>query len=156
MSAGAKAEIRLAPPIFLIVTGFEAGFGPVGDFVLHVAGGVQFALRQFVVLGHGFFAGNFRGAIASTALQNFQAEPATFVNFHHVDGNVFRPQSNRFLQRLAPRSVRLLGQAGDQIEADIADSCGAQNGHGAVDVFAAVHAARGFQFAHPQKTANQN
>ena len=43
-------------------------------------------------------------------------------------------------------SMRLLGKPRNEIEADIANPGGTKNWNRAIDVFAAMHAARGFQF----------
>src|SRR5208283_408065 len=110
------------------------------------ARGFQFQLPKLKEFGHGFFGGQVFGTVARAALQNFQAEAAAFVNFHHVDGDVLGREGDRFAERLAPRSVRLLWEAGDEIKADVVDASGVESGNGAVDVFAAMHAAGGFEF----------
>src|ERR1051325_11766694 len=54
-------------------------------------------------------------------------------------------QGNQFVQRIWPRVWRLVRKPSDQIEADVSDACGVQDGHGAINISAAVHAADRFQ-----------
>src|SRR5208337_63065 len=78
--------------------------------------------------------------------QDFQAKAAAFVDFHHVDGNVFREKLEKLVKGLAPGLARLFGKASDEIEADIAHANVAKNFCGTIDIGAAMHAASGFQF----------
>ena len=57
VSARTKTEVGFAAPIFQVVLRSVAGLGSVGNFVLLVADRAQFALCQFVKIGHGLFAG---------------------------------------------------------------------------------------------------
>ncbi len=58
-------------------------------------------------------------------------EVAAFVNFQHVDREVFRAQVKKLADRCFPRFVYLVGQANDEIDADIFESGGAEGFDGA-------------------------
>jgi len=58
---------------------------------------------------------------------------------------MLRPQGEQLRDRLIPTVVRLVRQTGNQVEADILETSIAKNLGRAIDVVAAVHAARRFQ-----------
>src|SRR5271168_3742534 len=107
---------------------------------------LQMLLCRFVECRHVVFAGNIASTVAAAALQDFEPEAAALVNFQQIDRNVLRLQIRELIQRLPPTGGSLMREAGDEVKADVADSCGAQDRDGSVDVRAAVHAAGGNQF----------
>ena len=84
--------------------------------------------------------------VTFTALQNFQSQAASLVNFHHVDRYVLGPQFQQLFDRFLPTAIGLMRQSGNQIEAEIAKSRGAQNFRCLENIGATVHPARGAQF----------
>src|ERR1700722_2832631 len=145
MRPSAEPEVRLPPPILEIVPRRKSRLGPIGDFVLEITGGFQFCLSQFIKLGHLFFRWNLPGAVPRSALQNFQSQPAPLVNFHHINGNVFRPKRDGLAKRLPPRDMCLLWKSSDKIETDVANPGSTKNRHSAINIFPPMHAARGLQ-----------
>ena len=91
MRARAEADVRLASPVFQIVARTEARQTPVRDFVVLVAGVREPRARRFIRFGHRVVARNRLGAVTAAARERFFAEPAAFVNFQQVDGNVLGP-----------------------------------------------------------------
>jgi len=71
---------------------------------------------------------------------------AAFIDFKQINRHVLRRKLNQFIQRIAPAFRSLVRQSGNQVEADVLNSCGVKKGHRAIDITAAVHAASGFEF----------
>src|SRR5258708_6777828 len=71
---------------------------------------------------------------------------AAFIDLKQINGRMSRRELNQLVQRIAPAFRSLVRQAGDQVEADVVNSCGVKNGQRAIDIRAAVHAAGGLEF----------
>src|SRR5882762_5921318 len=59
---------------------------------------------------------------------------------------MLRPQGEQLRDRLVPTVVRLVRKTGDQVETDVLETSVAKNLSRSINLVAAVHAARGFQF----------
>src|SRR6202043_3510855 len=71
---------------------------------------------------------------------------AAFVDLEEIYGNVFGTEAQGFLDGGSPARGGLMRQAGDEVEADVGESRGSQGGDRGENIFAAMHAAGGFQF----------
>ena len=87
------------------------------------------------------------GAVAAAAIERFLAQAAAFVDLEQVDRNVLGIEAQQFADGALPGFARLVREAGDQVHADVAKAGGAKDFDGAENIFAAVHAAGGLQFA---------
>src|SRR5580704_1783060 len=102
---------------------------------------------RIVELGLRVIRGNCRSAVTRAACERFFAEVAAFVDFQHVDRNVFGAQIEKFADGLFPRVARLVRKASYEIHADVVESGCAEDLCGAPDISAAMHAACGLEFA---------
>jgi len=62
---------------------------------------------------------------------------AAFIDFKQINRHVLRRKLNQFIQRIAPAFRSLVRQSGNQVEADVLNSCGVKKGHRAIDITAA-------------------
>ena len=103
----------------------------------HACGVVKFC--------HRIIRWNFRSAVSFAANKRFLTQPASLIDFKHVDGQVFGPNAQNLLDRFLPRFPRLVRQPGNQIQADIAEADLAKNRGSGKNIRAAVHSPSGLQ-----------
>src|SRR5579859_4092627 len=102
MSASAEAKIKFAAPVFQIVARGKAGLGPVGNFVVLVAGSGKEFSREVVGVCHLLIAGNGGCAVLRAERDEFPAEAAAFIDFEQIDGNVLGIEGDEFVERIPP------------------------------------------------------
>ena len=131
----------------VLVRGYgSAGAGEVGDFVLVESVGGEGFERRFVEAGYGVVGGDQIGVVAGTAGEKFAAEAGVFVDFKHVDAGVGGAGFGEDGEGFLPGGEGLPGEAGEQIEVDVGDACGAEAGEVVEDDGAGVEAAGGGGF----------
>ena len=113
MRIRAEAEVRLAPPVFQIVARFEARPREIRNLVARDARPRQAVDRDFIKVRNLIIGGNVGRAVALAERHDFRTQPAVFIHFEHVDGNVRSIQTFHPFKRLVPASERLAWQARD-------------------------------------------
>src|SRR2546425_6689026 len=143
---GAKAQIGFAAPVLEIVLGLESRLCPVRDFVMVISLRRKLPAGCIVKLSHFVVSWEGAGAVSCATSKYFPAEPAFFIEFEQVDGNVLRREGEQFVEGVLPALARLVREPGNQIKTQVRDSGRAEQRHGAMNVILAVHAPRGLQF----------
>ena len=96
MRVRAEAEIRFQLPVLQVVQRTQNPAARNSRFRSAGCPGASSSLRRhFVKFRHDFIGGDFRRAVALAVQQHFAAQPAVFVHFEHVDGNVRRRPVSR-------------------------------------------------------------
>ena len=108
-----------------------------------IPGALQEKTSGLVEFRHFIFAGQFPGAVAGPATQDFAAQMATPIDFEQIDRDVLRCQLRQLVERALPTLGGLVRETGDQIERDICDPRLAQDGARTVHIGGAVNATRG-------------
>src|SRR4029077_13246689 len=90
--------------------------------------------------------GDGSGGIARATGEEFAAKAAAFIDLKEIDGNVLGAEAQGLFDGGSPTRGGLIGQARDEIETDVGESRGSQVRDRGENIFAAMHAARGFQF----------
>ena len=146
MRAGAKSEVRLAPPIFQIVLRGKAGFCPVGNFVLFVTGCSQQRLCRFI---------EFRPSIlhwANPSRYNARRPARLPVpdgclrQFPSCRWKRVPAKVNGFSRDIRHVVAVCLGSPAIRSKLIFCIPAAAKNRHGAIDIGAPMHAAGSFQF----------
>src|SRR5437667_570725 len=143
---GTKTQIGLTAPVFEIVPGLESRLGPVRNFVMVISRRRELPAGCIVKLSHFVVSWEGADAVSCATSKYFPAEPAVFIDFEHVDGNVLRREGEQFVEGVLPALARLVRKSGNQIKTQVRDSGRAEQRHGAMNVILAVHAPRGLQF----------
>ena len=142
----AESQIWFAAPVLEIVPSLEAGLCPVRDFVMVISRRRKLPASYIVKLCHFVVSWEGADAVSCATSKYFPAEPAAFIEFEQVDGNVLRREGEQFVEGVVPALARLVRKPGNQIKTQVRDSGRAQQRHGAMNVIPAVHAPRGLEF----------
>ena len=126
MRVGAESEIGLQQPIFQVVPRLHAGPGEIRNLVARDAHLRQTLDGDLVEVGGQLVGRGVGRAVAHAAQAQFAAQAAVVIHFQHVDRDVLRRQALHPVERFAPAGLGLAGEAGDQIDIDIADAALAQ------------------------------
>ncbi len=127
-----KSEIRLARPVLQVVPRVAQADAvrhrprEVGDLILLHATALQPLARGEVEVGGEIVVGNKVRVVAAASCQQLAAQARVFVHLQHVHADVRHAGGKRLAERKIPALLCLVRQAGDQIDADVADAGGSQ------------------------------
>ena len=114
-----EAEVGIALPVLKVVARRVRRGCEVGDFVLREAVLREVRAGGLVELGGEFVGGNAVGVEALAAGEDFAAEAGVFVNLEHVDAEVGEADAGGDVERVLPGGRGLVGEAGDEVGADV-------------------------------------
>ena len=146
MGVGSESHVGCQGPVFQVVARFEANAREVGDLVAGDAEGGEALDGKLVEVGSQIVTGDVGGAIADSAEEALFAEAAVFVDFEHVDGDVWGSEALDPVERFAPTGGGLAGKSGDQVEIQIGDAGFAEDGDVGSDDGGGVAAAGAAEF----------
>ncbi len=132
----AKAVIGEPLPVSQVVLRLVPGAREVRNLILRDSGCVQ-ALGGALVKRDGErLVWDMVGVVAASPGNQFASQPGVGIHLQHVNAGVRHLQRHDLIERPLPALARLVGQPGDQVDADFADPCLAQaadivEGHGA-------------------------
>ena len=122
----AEAVVGEALPITQVVARLVAGAGEVGDFILRDAGGVEALGGSLVECDGEGLVGDMVGVVAGATGDEFASQAGVGVHLQHVDADVREFEREGLVERLLPAFGGLVGQAGDEVDADFGDAGVAQ------------------------------
>src|SRR6185369_12471573 len=100
----------------------------VGDFVLVEAGGVEGVAGLEIEVGDCVVVGDVVSVVAGASGNEFAAQARVFVNFEHVDADVWNTGCESLGKRVGPGLGGLVRQSSDDVERYFGDAGRAQVG----------------------------
>ena len=126
MGIQAEAEVRLAGPIFQIVSRSMARASKIRNLILRDARRIELLCSFGIHVGDGLLIRHHAHAVARTACNHLPAQPRIFVHIQHVDAQVQHSCRDGLRERFTPTLAGLMWKSGDQVDIDVVDAGGAK------------------------------
>ncbi len=126
MGIQAEAEVRLAGPIFQIVSRSMARASKIRNLILRDARRIELLCSFGIHVGDGLLIRHHAHSVARTSCDHLSTQPRIFIHVEHVYAQVRHSCRDDLRERFSPALAGLMWKSCDQVDIDVVDAGGAK------------------------------